>query len=30
MIKENRKKNGITQEELAESIGITSRQLQRI
>ena len=30
MIKENRKKKGITQEKLAELIGITARQLQRI
>lgn len=30
MIKENRNKNGITQEKLAEMVGITTRQLQRI
>lgn len=30
MIKENRKKKDLTQEKLAELIGITTRQLQRI
>lgn len=30
MIKENRKKKGLTQEKLAELLGITTRQLQRI
>lgn len=30
MIKENREKNNLTQEQLAELIGISWRQLQRI
>ncbi len=30
MIKENRKEKKMTQEQLAEKIGITTRQLQRI
>lgn len=30
MIRENRKKNNLTQEELAEKVGISWRQLQRL
>lgn len=30
MIKENREKNNLTQEQLAEMVGISWRQLQRI
>lgn len=30
MIRENRKKNNLTQEQLAEKVGISWRQLQRL